>query len=313
MGSRLRRIAFAADLLHDVSDARPHIVFLLTSPLAPPRMLAGQCRFLMGKGFRVTVVTAPGPDLEAFGREEGVEVAAVEMAREPSLRADLRSFVGLYKLLRRLRPDVVEAGTPKAGLLGMAAAWLARVPVRVYTLHGLRLETARGPLRLALAAAERLSMRLAHRVLCVSPSLLEHAEELRLLPSGKGTVAASGSANGVDSSRFDAAFRRPPGSRVIGFVGRLTRDKGVEELYTAFCLLRETFPGLKLLLLGDFEAGDPVGPKVRRAIECDTDVARPGFVDDPAPFYADLDILALPSYREGLPGVALEAAAAGRP
>jgi lipopolysaccharide/colanic/teichoic acid biosynthesis glycosyltransferase len=156
-------------------------------------------------------------------------------------------------------------------------------------------------------------MALAHRVLLVSPSLRERALALRLLPPGKGAIAGSGSANGVDLERFEAAWRRPPGSRVIGFVGRLTRDKGVEELYAAFRLLRGELPELKLLLLGDFEDGDPVDPAVRRAIEHDTAVARPGFVDDPAPFYADFDILALPSYREGLPGAALEAGAAGRP
>ena len=276
-------------------------------------MLSGQCRFLMRNGFRVTVVTSAGEDLETFGTEEGAETIAVKMARGPSLFADLRSLARLYLLLRSLRPDIVEAGTPKAGLLGTIAAWLARVPIRIYTLHGLRLETAQAPLRLLLAASERLAMALAHRVLFVSPSLRGHAVELGLLHPSKAVIAAWGSANGVDVSRFDAAFRRPPGSRVLGFVGRLTRDKGVEELYTAFRVLRREFPDLKLLLLGDFEAGDPVDPAVRQAIERDRSVARPGFVDDPAPFYGDLDILALPSYREGLPGVALEAGAAGRP
>ncbi len=303
----------SVDYSSDVSDARPHIVFLLTSPVAPPRMLAGQCRYLVQRGFRVTVVTGPGRELERFGREEGVETAAVEMAREPSLVGDLRSLRRLYSLLLDLRPDVIEAGTPKAGLLGMLAAWLARVPVRVYACHGLRLETATGALRFALEASERLSMALAHRVLFVSPSLRDRAVELRLAAAAKGVIAAAGSANGVDPDRFEAAWRRPAGSGVVGFVGRLTRDKGVEELYAAFRRLRGEFPALKLVLLGDFEDGDPVDPTVRRSIERDTEVARPGFVDDPAPFYADLDIVALPSYREGLPGVALEAAAAGRP
>ena len=261
----------------------------------------------------MTVVTAPGPDLDAFGREEGVETAAVAMTREPSPLADLRSLWRLFRLLRRLRPDIVEAGTPKGGLLGMAAAWLARVPVRIYALHGLRLETAAGALRWALEAAELTAMALAHRVLFVSPSLRDRAIALGLLDPAKAAIAASGSANGVDVRRFEAASRRPPGSRVLGFVGRLTRDKGLEELYTAYRSLQGEFPGLKLLLLGDFEDGDPIDPAVRQAIERDTNVARPGFVEDPAPFYTDIDILVLPSYREGLPGVVLEAAAASRP
>lgn len=292
---------------------KPHVVLALTSPIAWPRMFRGQARFLRRKGFRVTAVSAPGPDLERFGREEGVETVAVRIARQPSPLADLVSLWRLWRLFRRLRPDVVEAGTPKAGLLGMLAARLAGVRCRVYTLHGLRLETATGPRRWVLALSERVAAWAAQCVVCVSPSLRARAVELGLVAAAKARTLGSGGINGVDLKRFGKALRRPIGDRTLGFVGRFTRDKGVEELYAAFQLLRSKRHGLKLLMVGDFEDGDPIAPHLRRSIQRDRDVLRPGFVDDPAPFLADMDIVVLPSYREGLPLTAMEAAAAGRP
>jgi glycosyltransferase involved in cell wall biosynthesis len=294
-------------------NGQPHVVLLLTAPIAWPRMFRGQARFLRDKGFRVTLVSSPGPDLERFAAEEGVEAISLDIAREPTPLRDLRALWRLWRLFRALRPDVVEAGTPKAGLLGVLAAWLAGVSCRVYTLHGLRLETARGPKRLLLAWTERLAAWAAQAVVCVSPSLRSRAMGLGLVSPEKAVTLGSGGVNGVDLERFGRALASPVGGKVLGFVGRFTRDKGVEELYAAFSLLRSRRPGLKLLMLGDFEDGDPVAPQVRRAILRDRDVLRPGFVDDPAPFFAEMDIVALPSYREGLPLTAMEAAAAGRP
>ena len=276
-------------------------------------MFRGQARFLRERGFRVTVASSPGPELELFAHEEGVQWAALPIEREPSPAADLVSLWRLVVLLRALRPDVVEAGTPKAGLLGMLAALLAGVPCRIYTLHGLRMETATGLKRLLLSCTERLAAWAAQRVICVSPSLRARAVELGVVSPRKARSLGPGGINGVDLERFGRALSTPIGGSTLGFVGRFTRDKGVEELYAAFGLLRSKRRGMKLLMLGDFEAGDPISPHLRRALMRDRDVLRPGFVDDPAPFLADMDLVVLPSHREGLPLTAMEAAAAGRP
>lgn len=300
-------------------DSRPHVALVLTSALAAPRILGGQAGYLARSGFRVTVIAGPaaGVDLAAFGRREGVAIRQPPLEREPAPGADLRALCRLWRELRRLRPDVVEAGTPKAGALGMLAAALAGVPVRIYTLHGLRLETARGVRRAGLWLAERLATALAHETVAVGAGLLGRARELGLLGPGEGRVLAGGSANGVDIERFGAAAAaridsRTADSRTIGYVGRLTRDKGLVELVAAFDRLRPEFPGLRLLLVGDFEDGDPLPEGTRRRIELSPEIELTGFVDDPADFYARLDVAALPSYREGLPNAALEAAAAGR-
>lgn len=275
-------------------------------------MLRGQCRAMARAGFDVTVVSGPGPELRAFAESEGVDWACVSLVRQPSPKDDLRALLELWLLMRRRRPHVVEAGTPKAALLGALAARLACVPVVIHTLHGLRLETAGGLTRRLLTVTERLTSALADDTLCVSPSLAAKARAEGAISPRKGLTLASGSANGVNLVRFRPEERqpRPP---TIGFVGRFTRDKGISDLLGAFRKLRGTIPDLRLLLVGDFEDGDPLNEVDRATVETDPAIERPGFVADAAPFYARMDVLALPSLREGLPQVVLEAAACGVP
>ena len=302
------------------------LVHVVSSPLAVRVMLAGQLRFLRESGFDVTVVSSPGKDLREVAARDEVASAAVVIDREIAPWRDLAALARLWRLMRRVRPTIAHVGTPKAGLLGGLAAWMAGVPCRVYTLHGLRLETASGLKRQLLIGCERAACVLAHRVVCVSSSLRRQAIDLRLVDAGKAIVGASGSANGVDLSRFYPTRKRlaaaaearralgiPAGSPVVGFVGRLTRDKGIVELVEAYSELKISFPQLRLLLVGAFERGDPLPPSVRRAIEEDSGIVCTNFVEDTSLYYHMMDVLALPSYREGFPTVALEAAAAEKP
>lgn len=290
------------------------ILFVLTAAPAVPRMMRGQCRYWETRGYEVTVASGPGADLTDFGRTERVRTEAVGLTRRPSIGADVRALIQLWRLMRRLRPDVVEAGTPKAGLLGLLAARTAGVPVVIYTLHGLRAETTRGMLRWFLLFCERLVSGLADETICVGEGLRRKAWELGALRPGTSVVLGSGSANGVDAKRLKPVpTRGPEHPPVIGFVGRFTADKGIRELLTAFTSLKKRFPALRLLLVGDVEPGDPPSDSDQRLIAGREDIETPGFVDDASPYYAAMDVLALPSHREGLPQVPLEAAACCRP
>ena len=302
------------------------VAYVLTTAMAVRGTLDGQLRYLHAAGFRMTVLSGPDDTVEAFTAGQEAAFIPVDFEREISPWRDLRALWQLWRAFRRLAPDLSHVGMPKAGLLGGLAAWLARVPCRVYTLHGLRLETARGGKRVLLKFMERLSCRLAHRVVCVSESVRSRAVELGLVVRSKAVVLGSGSANGVDLKAYEdteplaaAAQRKreelsiPQTAPVIGFVGRLTRDKGVPELVAAFQRLRDAYPDLRLLLLGPLEDGDLVPVWVKSAIHDDTRIVAPGFLQDTVVYYRLIDLLALPSYREGFPTVVLEAAAAGKP
>ena len=304
----------------------PRLACLATDPLTTRVLMAGQLAFLRQQGFDVTLIAGPGTDLDQVASREGVRVISVPMSREITPMQDWRSLRQLTAVLQDLQPDIVNAGTPKAGLLGMLAATWARVPVRIYTLRGLRMETATGAKRLLLTSTERVAARCAHKVVCVSPSLRDAFVQHRLGAGHKAVVLGGGSSNGVDADRFASTPTRyaeashirrlmdiPTEAQVLGFVGRLTKDKGMKELLAVFDTLSREMPDLHLLLVGGFEEGDPLSSRLRDEIWANPRVHITGFVHDTAAYYSAFDLLVFPSHREGLPNVPLEAAASGRP
>ncbi|MBI3181713.1 MAG: glycosyltransferase family 4 protein [Myxococcales bacterium] len=302
---------------------RPHVLLMVTSPLSSG-FLVGLTREFLALGVEVTVAMGHGQPLTAL--PAGVAVERLPFQREIAGLGDVLALVATVRLLSRIRPDLVDVSTPKAGFIGGLAAWLCRTDCRIYTLRGLRLETASGLKGAVLFAAERVACGAAHRVICVSRSLRDAAVRWGVLSEEKAVVLGSGSSSGVEVERYAPTDERkqrgqalrarlgiPPEATVIGFVGRFTKDKGIAELSDAFGRLQEELPRLWLLLVGEFEKGDPVPASTRRFIESNTRVVRAGFVDDPADYYAAMELLVLPTYREGFPNTVLEAQAAGLP
>lgn len=288
--------------------------------------LRGQVQFMKRQGFAVHAVSSPGPGLDSFGKDEGVLTHGVSMTRRITPVSDLISLLRLITLMRELRPHIVHSHTPKGGLLGMAAAFFCRVPIRIYHLHGFRAETERGVKRALLMLTERIACWLAHRVLCVSHSLRQVIVSYNICSSDKITVLMSGSANGVDASgRFNpdnvdgarSEIRRrfgiPDSARVLGFVGRIVRDKGIVELAQSWATLREEFPDLHLMIVGEPESVDPVPVDVLERLQRDKKVHFAGRVNNVPSYYAAMDMLVLPTYREGFPNVPLEASAMALP
>jgi glycosyltransferase involved in cell wall biosynthesis len=306
-------------------DREPLRIVHVTTVPQTLLFLSGQPAFLRAHGFEVHAVASPGESLGSFAAE-GVLCHPVAMERRISPTRDLLALGRVLRVLLRLRPAVVDAHTPKAGLLAMIGARLTGVPVRIYHVHGLRYLTARGPTRALLVATEWLAARLASQVLCVSHSVGEVAVRDRVVPRHKLKVLLGGSINGVDAGgRFrpprDEAARRaaraalglPPDARVLGFVGRLVREKGIVELYEAWRVLRDELPDLRLVLVGPREPQDPIPADVAAALDADPRVLCAGEVADTPRWFAAMDVVALPSWREGFPVVPLEAAAMALP
>jgi glycosyltransferase involved in cell wall biosynthesis len=301
------------------------IAYIVTVPHAAKSFLRGQLSYFAKAGNEVRLFASGEPLIEEVAQSEGVSAEPLPLKREMSPLADAYALWRTWRALRRFRPDIINFGMPKAGIVGGLAAVLARVPARIYVLHGLRLETAKGVEAIILSATERLACASAHRVLCVSPSLREEAVRLGLAPADKLRVLESGSANGVDFARFAT----PPGDlqkkqlqrelgieshmTIVGFIGRFTTDKGVTELVQAFDRLEALRPDVRLLMIGQFEGLDPLPAETRARVEARYKIIWVPFVPDPAPYYHLMDIFVLPTRREGMGMVCLEAAAAGLP
>jgi len=272
-------------------------------------------------GFRVTLISSAGELLERTAAREGVERIALPMRRGIAPFADIVSLIRLWRLLRRLKPDLTEFSTPKAGLLGTMAAMLCGVPSRIYMLRGLKLESCTGFKRRVLLLAERATSACAHVVLCNSRSLRAEARALGIAPESRLHLLGEGSSNGVDAGRFSPGASDvreqlgiPKKAPVVGFVGRLTRDKGVPELLQAFDTILKAAPDARLLLAGWFDrAEDALGEDLQALIQSHPQIHFTGFVEDTAPYYRAMDVMVLPTWREGFPNAVLEAAATGIP
>lgn len=285
--------------------------------------LRGQISFMKARGFEIHAISSPGPLLDQFAEQEGVHVYPVEMPRSITPLKDLRALFQIQNLLQKIQPDIVHAHTPKGGLLGMLAATMAGTPQRIYHMRGLPLMTAKDRKKLLLTLTEQISCGISHQVIAVGPSLREVAIAERLCPPDKITILGAGSGNGVDASRrFNPTllgpdvriqtrrrFDIPPDAPVIGFVGRIVHDKGIFELVEAWKNIRQTHPQAHLLVVGPFEPQDPIPPETEHILRTDPRIHLAGRTSDPAPLYAAMDMLVLPTYREGFPNVPLEAAA----
>ena len=300
------------------------LVHVTTVPMTL-RCLSGQPEFMRRAGFEVHVVSSPGEELQGFAEREGAIPHAVPMLRRITPLRDLAALLRLWRIFRVIGPAVVDAHTAKAGLLGMLAAWLAGVPVRIYHLHGLAFVTRKGLQRSFLRWTETIAALASHRVLCVSHSIREVAIAEGICPADKIRVLLGGSINGVDADgRFKppdlavrVASRKEYGigdnCRVIGFIGRLVREKGIVELVDAWRLLRSEFDDLHLLVVGPTEAEHPMSKDTELALQSDPRIHLVGLNWDTPRLYAAMDLVVLPTYREGFPVVPLEAASMGLP
>lgn len=302
------------------------LIRITTVPLSLEKLLEGQLNFMQDH-YRVLAIASDEERLNKFGKSVGVETFSVEMTRKITPVQDLKSVFKLYQLFRKEKPLIVHTHTPKAGVAGMLAAKMAGVPIRLHTVAGLPLLEATGTTRKLLEAVEKITYASATKVYPNSQKIKEFLIENKFAPSDKFKVIGKGSSNGIDTSYFDPTLYSPedrtkmrndlniPSDHLVFvFVGRLVRDKGINELVEAFQELNAEFSKTSLILVGPYEANlDPLKDSTIKTIADNEQIHEVGYQNDVRPFLACSDVLAFPSYREGFPNVVMQAGAMGLP
>ncbi|WPY99734.1 glycosyltransferase family 4 protein [Christiangramia sp. OXR-203] len=302
------------------------LVRVTTIPLSLEKLLEGQLTF-MSQHYQVIAVAADEKRLEKYGVDNNVETYAVELTRAITPIADLKAVFKLTSYLRKEKPLIIHSHTPKAGIISMLAGWLAGVPIRLHTVAGLPLLEVKGFKRRILDFVEKLTYKLAHKVFPNSFELKKIILDLNYANESKLKVLGNGSSNGIDTTYFDpqrftedfksdlrSKFGIPQEDIVFVFVGRLVKEKGIEELVRAFNELRVSSPKCSLLLIGPYEQDlDPISEEIIQEIEKNPKIITTGYELDVRPYFAIANILTFPSYREGFPNVVLQAGAMSLP
>lgn len=291
-----------------------------TIPASLENLLKGQLKML-SKYYNVLAVSSPGDDMETIEEREGVRTIAIPMERRISLIKDFISLIRLIVLFAKERPDMVHSITPKAGLLSMLAAWITRVPVRMHTFTGLVFPTATGKMQKLLIAMDRLTCFCATHINPEGEGVKRDLVNYNIT-SKPLHIIANGNVNGIDLEYFDktpevvekACSYKKEGTFTFCFVGRMVRDKGINELVHSFLRLYQKDERVRLLLVGPFEKElDLVLPEVEEHILHHPGICYMGYQNDVRPFLVASDALVFPSYREGFPNVVIQAGAMGLP
>ena len=296
------------------------IIRITTVPISMKNLLKGQLRF-MSHHFEVVGITSPGSEIQDIKDDEKIRVIEVNLTRSITPIKDLISLFKVYSVLEKEKPSIVHSHTPKAGTIGMIAAKLAKVPHRFHTIAGLPLVEAKGAKRKLLDVVEKITYACATKIYPNSFGLKDIILENKYTNERKLKVIANGSSNGIDTNHFSLkqldedhllTLKNDLGINnddlVFVFVGRLVKDKGINELINAFNKIDNA--KVKLLLVGTFEHDlDPLDKQTIHEIEHNQNIISVGWQTDVRPYFAISNVLAFPSYREGFPNVVMQAGA----
>ena len=302
----------------------PKLVRITTVPVSMMVLLKGQLKFMKQNGFDVTMISNEGPEIEQLTAQENCPHIAITLTRKITPFTDLISLIKLTLLLRKIKPDLVHTHTPKAGLIGMWAAKLAGVTIRLHTIAGLPWVESKGMIRRLLISVEKLT---AFAATNVFPNSFVQRDFLlqNKIAKNKMKVIGNGSSNGIDTDYFSTNLDIENQAKAIRireriheeacvwiFVGRIVRDKGITELVDAFLEIQQQFPEDRLLLLGEQEPHlDPLDEKYVQLLTTHHAIISCGFQKDIRPYLAASQVLVFPSYREGFPNVPMQAGAMG--
>ena len=295
------------------------LIRITTVPSSLRTLLRGQSRF-MSKYYDVIGVSGDGDALAEVRQNEGIRTHVVEMTRTITPLKDLKAVYQLYKFFKKENPFIVHTHTPKAGTVGMLAAKLAGVPHRLHTIAGLPLLEATGNKRKLLNAVEKFTYSCATLILPNSFGLEQIILDHNFAKPSKLKVIGNGSSNGINTEHYDTAHVSKEAQNnlrtelniskedlVFIFIGRIVRDKGINELVAAFNSLSKKNKNCKLLLVGPRENHlDPLLPETETVIKSNKNILAVGVQKDIRPYVAISHVLTFPSYREGFPNVVLQ-------
>lgn len=302
----------------------PKLVRITTVPISLLVLLKGQMNFMKQNGFDVTMISSEGKEVSDLKLQEDCKHIAIKLTRKITPITDFISLIKLTILLRKIKPDIVHTHTPKAGLIGMWAAKLAGVKIRLHTIAGLPWVESKGVMRRLLLSIEKIT---AFAATSIFPNSFVQRDFLLAhgIATKKMKVIGNGSSNGINTEYFSINDDIKEKAEIIRqqqsidengwawiFVGRIVKDKGIVELVDAFLEIQKQFPEDRLLLLGDQEPQhDPLDEKHVKLLNSHPGIISCGFQKDIRPFLALSKVLVFPSYREGFPNVPMQAGAMG--
>lgn len=302
------------------------LIRITTIPLSIEKLLENQL-FFMKDYYDVKAISSDKENLERVGKLQEVSVYPVEMTRKITPWQDLKALWKLYRYFKKEQPLIVHTHTPKAGTIGMIASKLAGVPHRLHTVAGLPLLETKGNKRKLLNLVEKTTYACASKIYPNSNGIKNIITQEGFCKPDKIKIIANGSTNGINTQIFNSEMVSnedqvhlkktlgiAPTDFVFIYVGRLTGDKGINELLLVFRKIAMEFKNTKLLLVGFFETNlDPLQKDTLSEIKNNAQVIHVPFQNDVRPYYAISDVLVFPSYREGFPNAILEAGAMGLP
>ena len=288
-------------------------------------LLKGQMQYFSQVGYDTFLLTQHNERSLDYCEREKCKPLSVTIAREISFIQDIKTLFALIRLFRKVKPDIVNVGTPKMGMLGMMAAWWCRVPNRIYTCRGFRYEHEHGLLKIILMICEWLSGTCAKKIICISPSVKELGIKDKLFKESKCVIINKGSSNGIDSNHFNKANVPQEetsklqkelvleGTFVYGFLGRVVDRKGIKELYEAFCRVYEKDNKNRLLIVGPWEMRQISDKALYDKMNNHPGIVMPGRTDDVPLYMSVMDVFVLPAWWEGFGNVVVQAADMGLP
>ncbi|WP_033958606.1 glycosyltransferase family 4 protein [Psychroserpens jangbogonensis] len=302
------------------------LIRITTVPSSLRTLLRGQSLF-MSKYYEVIGVSGAGDALNEVNQNEGIRTHVVEMTRTITPFKDLKAVYQLYNFFKAEKPFIVHTHTPKAGTVGMLAAKLAGVPHRLHTIAGLPLLEATGNKRKLLNVVEKFTYRCATGILPNSFGLEQIILDYKFTKPNKLKVIGNGSSNGINTEHYDTDLVTEDVKAILKtelniskedvvfiFIGRIVRDKGINELVAGFNSLTEKNNNCKLILVGPRENHlDPLLPETETLIKANKQILAVGMQKDIRPYVAISNVLTFPSYREGFPNVVLQASCMGLP